>query len=119
MEFLGAAGDLTELGDRGVNVSGGQKQRVSIARAVYSGAEIIMLDDPLSALDAKVRPYLTPVALLCFLKAKVGLDVTILTLWQRYFGPEMIFSNDFLVQKGSLPQDSSQLPNSWLSPECL
>ena len=50
-----AAGDKTELGERGVNVSGGQKQRVSIARAIYSGADIVLLDDPLSALDAKVR----------------------------------------------------------------
>ena len=49
------AGDKTELGERGVNVSGGQKQRISIARAVYSGADIVLLDDPLSALDAKVR----------------------------------------------------------------
>lgn len=52
----GAAGDQTELGERGVNVSGGQKQRISIARAVYSGADIVLLDDPLSALDAKVSP---------------------------------------------------------------
>ena len=37
-----------------MNVSGGQKQRISIARAVYSGADIVLLDDPLSALDAKV-----------------------------------------------------------------
>ena len=49
-----AAGDLTELGERGVNVSGGQKQRISIARAVYSNSDVILLDDPLSALDATV-----------------------------------------------------------------
>eukprot|EP00803_Ostreobium_quekettii_P010076 evm.model.scf_1807.1 EVM.evm.TU.scf_1807.1 scf_1807:280-13061(-) len=47
-------GDLTELGERGVNVSGGQKQRIAIARAVYSGADTYLMDDPLSALDAKV-----------------------------------------------------------------
>lgn len=41
-------------GDRGVNVSGGQKQRISIARALYAAADVILLDDPLSALDAKV-----------------------------------------------------------------
>lgn len=41
-------------GERGVNVSGGQKQRIAIARAVYSGADIFLFDDPLSALDAKV-----------------------------------------------------------------
>lgn len=46
---------MTELGERGLNVSGGQKQRISIARAVYSDADVILLDDPLSALDSKVR----------------------------------------------------------------
>jgi ABC-type multidrug transport system fused ATPase/permease subunit len=49
-----AAGDGTELGDRGVNVSGGQKQRISLARATYADADVILLDDPLSALDAQV-----------------------------------------------------------------
>lgn len=51
---LCAAGDQTELGDRGVNVSGGQKQRISLARATYANADVILLDDPLSALDAQV-----------------------------------------------------------------
>jgi ABC-type bacteriocin/lantibiotic exporter with double-glycine peptidase domain len=51
-------GDATELGDRGVNVSGGQKQRVSLARATYADADIILLDDPLSALDAQARACL-------------------------------------------------------------
>ena len=37
-----------------MNVSGGRKQRISIARAIYSGADVILLDDPLSALDATV-----------------------------------------------------------------
>ena len=55
-----AAGDQTEMGERGVNVSGGQKQRISLARAVYSGADIVLLDDPLSALDAKVSSFQSP-----------------------------------------------------------
>lgn len=46
--------DLTEIGERGVNISGGQKQRVSMARAVYSDSDVYMFDDPLSALDAHV-----------------------------------------------------------------
>jgi len=46
--------DLTEIGERGVNLSGGQKQRVSLARAVYADADVFLLDDPLSAVDAGV-----------------------------------------------------------------
>jgi ATP-binding cassette subfamily C (CFTR/MRP) protein 1 len=48
-------GDMTEIGERGINLSGGQKQRVAIARAVYSQADVLIMDDPLSALDAHVR----------------------------------------------------------------
>ncbi|KAJ6705474.1 ATP-BINDING CASSETTE SUB-FAMILY C [Salix purpurea] len=45
-------GDLTEIGERGVNLSGGQKQRVQLARALYRNADIYLLDDPFSAVDA-------------------------------------------------------------------
>ncbi|XP_077545836.1 multidrug resistance protein mrp-7-like isoform X4 [Haemaphysalis longicornis] len=48
------AGDLTEVGEKGETLSGGQKQRISLARAVYSGSSIYLLDDPLSALDPTV-----------------------------------------------------------------
>ncbi|CAI9114290.1 OLC1v1014975C1 [Oldenlandia corymbosa var. corymbosa] len=45
-------GDLTEIGQRGINMSGGQKQRIQLARAVYRDADIYLLDDPFSAVDA-------------------------------------------------------------------
>jgi ABC transporter len=48
------AGDETELGERGINLSGGQKARLALARAAYSAAEVVLLDDPLSAVDPRV-----------------------------------------------------------------
>ncbi|XP_066299992.1 ATP-binding cassette sub-family C member 5-like [Branchiostoma lanceolatum] len=51
-------GDLTEIGERGVNLSGGQKQRVSLARALYADKDIYLLDDPLSAVDAHVGEHI-------------------------------------------------------------
>lgn len=47
-------GDMTEIGEKGVNLSGGQKQRISIARALYANADIYIIDDCLSALDPYV-----------------------------------------------------------------
>ncbi|XP_050718619.1 ATP-binding cassette sub-family C member 5-like isoform X19 [Eriocheir sinensis] len=52
------AGDMTEIGERGINLSGGQKQRVSLARALYADREVYLLDDPLSAVDANVGSHL-------------------------------------------------------------
>ncbi|KAF9129912.1 hypothetical protein BGW39_003647 [Mortierella sp. 14UC] len=60
------AGDATEIGERGINLSGGQKQRVALARAAYRDADIYLLDDPLSAVDAHVDQH----------------------LWDRLVGPE-------------------------------
>lgn len=51
-------GDLTEIGEKGVNLSGGQKQRISLARILYSNTDIVLLDDPLSAVDAHVGRHL-------------------------------------------------------------
>ncbi|CAG9797144.1 unnamed protein product [Chironomus riparius] len=51
-------GDQTEIGEKGINLSGGQKQRISLARAVYSGAEVFIFDDPLSAVDSHVGKHI-------------------------------------------------------------
>ncbi|KAF9308493.1 hypothetical protein BG003_011033 [Podila horticola] len=64
-------GDMTEIGERGINLSGGQKQRVSLARAAYQDADIYLLDDPLSAVDAHVDQH----------------------LWQNLIGPEGLLKN--------------------------
>ncbi|KAI8074767.1 phosphatidyl serine synthase-domain-containing protein [Gongronella butleri] len=50
--------DRTQVGEKGISLSGGQKQRVAIARAVYSQAEIVILDDCLSAVDAHTAKHI-------------------------------------------------------------
>ena len=52
------SGDATEVGENGIVISGGQKQRISLARATYAGADILLLDDPLSAVDSHVARHL-------------------------------------------------------------
>ncbi|KAI8652987.1 hypothetical protein NCS55_01281900 [Fusarium keratoplasticum] len=51
-------GDATMLGGTGVALSGGQKSRIALARTVYARREVVVLDDPLAAVDAKVRAHL-------------------------------------------------------------
>ena len=51
-------GDVTLIGDRGVSLSGGQRARVSLARALYMDADVYLLDDPLSAVDAHVARHI-------------------------------------------------------------
>uniref|UniRef100_A0A4W6DQD3 Cystic fibrosis transmembrane conductance regulator n=1 Tax=Lates calcarifer TaxID=8187 RepID=A0A4W6DQD3_LATCA len=69
-------GDLTLIGDRGATLSGGQKARVNLARAVYQEADIYLLDDPLSAVDAEVGRHLFEQCICGLLKNKPRILVT-------------------------------------------
>lgn len=68
-------GDQTIIGDRGINLSGGQKQRVQLARALYQDADIYLLDDPFSAVDAHTGSELF----------KVGTAVALFYLFLKLF----------------------------------
>ena len=69
-------GDLTEIGEKGINISGGQKARVSLARAVYADRDIVLMDDPISALDSNVKKKVFEQVLLGELKHKTRVLVT-------------------------------------------
>ena len=69
-------GDSTEIGERGITISGGQKQRLNIARAIYFDADIILMDDPLSAVDAHVGRHIFDNAILGLLGNKCRILAT-------------------------------------------
>ncbi|KAF9090660.1 hypothetical protein BGX29_011350 [Mortierella sp. GBA35] len=69
-------GDLTEIGERGVNLSGGQKARLSLARSVYFNAGTVIMDDPLSAVDAHVGKRLWEDCVLTELKGRTRIIAT-------------------------------------------
>ncbi|XP_069826967.1 ATP-binding cassette sub-family C member 5-like isoform X2 [Dendropsophus ebraccatus] len=69
-------GDLTEIGERGVNLSGGQRQRISLARALYSSSSLVLLDDPLSAVDVYVGADLFSKAIKTGMQSRSVLFVT-------------------------------------------
>ncbi|KAK5096599.1 ATP-binding cassette transporter yor1 [Lithohypha guttulata] len=70
------AGDLTEIGERGITLSGGQKQRLNIARAIYFDADIVLMDDPLSAVDAHVGRHIMDEAICGIMKDKCRILAT-------------------------------------------
>ncbi|RZC84953.1 hypothetical protein C5167_047738 [Papaver somniferum] len=89
-------GDMTEIGERGVNLSGGQKQRIQLARALYQDADIYLLDDPFSAVDAHTATNLFNEYVMGALSAKTVLLVT----HQVDFLPE--FDSILLMSDGKI-----------------
>ncbi|XP_064192872.1 ATP-binding cassette sub-family C member 12 isoform X1 [Anguilla rostrata] len=91
-------GDMTEIGERGLNLSGGQKQRISLARAVYSNKDILLLDDPLSAVDAHVGKHIFEE---CIKKELTGKSVILVTHQLQY----LEFCDDvMLLESGEIKE---------------
>ncbi|KAL8241671.1 hypothetical protein R6Q59_011973 [Mikania micrantha] len=71
-----ADGDVSVVGERGLNLSGGQKQRIQLARALYSDSDVYVLDDPFSAVDAHTGAHIFKKCLLNLLDKKTVVYVT-------------------------------------------
>ena len=97
-------GDLTEIGQRGVILSGGQRARVSLARALYSDADIYLLDDPLSAVDAKVGKHLFDRCIKEFLAGRVRILVTHQLQFLQHAEHVVILQNGSVQYQGSYSQ---------------
>jgi hypothetical protein len=89
-------GDMTEIGERGINMSGGQKQRISLARAVYADSDIYLIDDALSALDAFVGKKIFDNVFAKKLKTKTVIIVTHAIQYMPYC------DNCYLMDKGAI-----------------
>lgn len=86
-------GDMTEIGEKGINLSGGQKARVALARSVHSDTDIFLLDDPISALDAHVGEQIMMNCILGKLKNKTRVLVTNAVHFLKYMD-RIIFMKD-------------------------
>ncbi|XP_045811470.1 ABC transporter C family member 10-like [Trifolium pratense] len=91
-------GNLTEIGERGVNLSGGQKQRIQLARAFYQNADIYLLDDPFSAVDAHTATNLFNEYVLEGLAGKTVLLVTHQVDFLPAFDSVLLMSNGQILQ---------------------
>jgi len=76
--------DLTEIGEKGVNLSGGQKVRISLARTIYNEPDIYLFDDPISALDANVGKKIMKNCIVKYLKGKTRIVVTHALSYLKY-----------------------------------
>uniref|UniRef100_A0A4W2CXI7 Multidrug resistance-associated protein 4 n=1 Tax=Bos indicus x Bos taurus TaxID=30522 RepID=A0A4W2CXI7_BOBOX len=96
--------DLTEIGDQGTPLSEGQKARVSLARAVYQDADIYLLDDPLSAVDAEVSRHLFEQCIRQALKEKITILVTHQLQYLKDASQILILRDGKIMQKGTFAE---------------
>ncbi|RAL53348.1 hypothetical protein DM860_007020 [Cuscuta australis] len=95
-----ADGDLTMVGERGINLSGGQKQRIQLARAVYSDSDIYLLDDPFSAVDAKTGAHIFKKCLMEILHGKTVIYATHQLEFLDASDVVLVMKDGLIVQSG-------------------
>ncbi|CAK9181517.1 unnamed protein product [Ilex paraguariensis] len=97
-------GDRTVIGERGVNLSGGQKQRVQLARALYQDADVYLLDDPFSAVDAQTAGSLFNEYIMGALSGKTVLLVTHQVDFLPTFGSVLLMSEGKILKAATYDQ---------------
>ncbi|KAJ3652232.1 hypothetical protein Zmor_018213 [Zophobas morio] len=106
-------GDQTLVGDRGVMLSGGQKARINLARAVYRDADIYLLDDPLSAVDAHVARHIYDECITGFLKDKCVILVTHQTHYLQKADQIYQLESGKVVSKGDYKEVIGSVSNNF------
>ncbi|KRX07926.1 P-loop containing nucleoside triphosphate hydrolase [Pseudocohnilembus persalinus] len=106
-------GDQTIIGEQGVNLSGGQKARISLARAVYSDSDIILLDDILSAVDVHVGQKIIKDCMIDFLKDKTRVLITHALYYMKYMDYIYLMDNGEIIEQGTYDEmiNSQQFKN--------
>ncbi|KRX07927.1 P-loop containing nucleoside triphosphate hydrolase [Pseudocohnilembus persalinus] len=94
-------GDQTIIGEQGVNLSGGQKARISLARAVYSDSDILLLDDILSAVDVHVGKKIIKDCMTEFLKDKTRVLITHALYYMKYMDYIYLMDNGEIIEYGT------------------
>ncbi|XP_057335149.1 ATP-binding cassette sub-family C member 4-like [Microplitis mediator] len=94
-------GDMTTIGEHGEPLSGGQKAKVNLARAIYRQADLYLLDDPLSAVDASVARIIFKECIVKFLQGKTRILVTHQLYSLKYANTIALFEQGFIKTQGT------------------
>ena len=100
--------DLTEIGEKGVNLSGGQKVRISLARTIYNEPDIYLFDDPISALDANVGKKIMKNCIVQYRKGKTRVVVTHALSYLKYMDRIIYMKSGRIEWTGNYSEVQSQ-----------
>ena len=95
---------MTEIGEKGITLSGGQKARVSLARAAYANKEIIVMDDPVSALDTTVKKKIFSKVFQRQMAGKTRILVTHAVDFMKYADRIIVMKEGEIILNGSFDE---------------
>ena len=101
-------GDMCEIGDRGINVSGGQKARISLARCCYSDSDIVVMDDPIAAVDSHVGKALFHKCIAKYLEGRTRILVTNATQYLHKCDYIIVLENQTISHQGTYEELKAQ-----------